>query len=88
MGSIFAYMYPIAPKSGQTVKNPLGVTVADVPNWTEEVVRSEVARACKNYHEGGMYIPSLTMDGDGSLFEGVIEIVIDEIWKQSKVYFK
>jgi len=59
-----------------------------VPNWTEEIVRAEVARACKDYHEGGMFIPSLTMGGDGSLFPGVNEVVLDEIRNQSKIYFK
>jgi len=66
----------------------IDVTIADVPDWTEEIVRAEVARACKEYHEGGMFIPSMTMGGDGSLFPGVNEVVIDEIRKQSKIYFK
>jgi len=71
-----------------TLMGGLDVTVADVPNWTEEIVRAEVARACREYHEGGMYIPSLTMGGEGSLFPGVEEIVKDEVAKQSKIYFK
>jgi len=66
----------------------LDVTVADVPHWTEEIVRAEVARACREYHEGGMYIPSLTMGGEGSLYPGVEDVVKDEVAKQSKIYFK
>jgi hypothetical protein len=66
----------------------LDVSIMDVPNWDEAVIRAEVARACKEYHEGGMFIPSMTMGGDGSLFEGVNEIVVDEIKKQSALYFK
>ena len=66
----------------------IDVAIADVPNWTEEIVRAEVARACKEYHEGGMYIPALTMGGEGSLFPGVNEVVMDEIRNQSKIYFK
>ncbi|MCL2226375.1 MAG: uroporphyrinogen decarboxylase (URO-D) [Oscillospiraceae bacterium] len=66
----------------------IDVTVIDVPNWTEEMVRTEVARACKDYHEGGVFIPAMTMGGEGSLFPGVDDVVVDEIQKQSKIYFK
>ncbi|MCL2200396.1 MAG: uroporphyrinogen decarboxylase (URO-D) [Oscillospiraceae bacterium] len=66
----------------------IDVTKIDVPNWSEEVIRAEVARACKDYHEGGMFIPAMTMGGEGSLYPGVDDIVVDEIIKQSKIYFK
>jgi len=65
----------------------IDVAVADTPNWTEAIIRAEVARACKEYHEGGMFIPCLTMGGEGSLYPGVNEVVMDEIRNQSKLYF-
>ena len=66
----------------------IDVTKTDVPHWTEESVREQVAIACEKYHEGGMFIPSLTMGGEGSLYPGVDDIVVDEIRNQSKIYFK
>jgi hypothetical protein len=66
----------------------IDVSVADVPDWTEETVRAEVARTCKAYHEGGMFIPCLTMGGEGSLYPGVNDVVMDEIRNQNKIYFK
>ena len=66
----------------------IDVSIVDVPDWKEEVIRAEVARACKDYSEGGMFIPCLTMGGEGSLFPGVDAVVSDEIRKQSKIYFK
>ena len=66
----------------------IDVTVADVPNWTEEVIRAEVARACKAYSEGGMFIPCMTMGGEGSLYPGVNDVIMDEVRNQNKIYFK
>ena len=60
----------------------------DVSNWTEEIVRGEVARACREYHEGGCFIPCLTYGGEGSIFDGVNDTIMDEVRKQSKIYFK
>ena len=66
----------------------IDVGAADVPDWTEERVRAEVGRACREYHEGGMFIPSLPMGGEGSLYDGVEDVIKDEVRKQSKIYFK
>jgi hypothetical protein len=63
-------------------------SVVDRRDWTEETVRAEVARACKDYHEGGMFIPCLTYGGEGSIFPGVNDCIMDEVRKQSKIYFK
>jgi len=62
-------------------------SVVDVPDWTEEKVRAEVQRACREYSEGGCFIPCLTYGGEGSIFPGVNDCIMDEIRKQSKIYF-
>jgi hypothetical protein len=63
-------------------------SVVDRRDWTEETVRAEVARACRDYHEGGMFIPCLTYGGEGSIFPGVNDCIMDEVRKQNKLYFK
>ncbi|HBN56716.1 MAG TPA: uroporphyrinogen decarboxylase (URO-D), partial [Lachnospiraceae bacterium] len=45
-------------------------------------------RACREYAPGGSFIPSITYGAQGSIFPGVDDIVMDEIRKQSTVYFK
>jgi hypothetical protein len=66
----------------------IDASIVDRRDWTEEAVRKETARACKEYHEGGMFIPCLTYGGEGSIFPGVNDCIMDEIRKQSKIYFK
>jgi len=52
--------------------------VLDVPDWTPELIRSEVERACRN--NGKLYfIPCLTAGGPGSTYPGVYEAVTAEI---------
>jgi hypothetical protein len=65
----------------------IDASIVDRANWTEEVVRAEVARACRDYHEGGMFIPCLTYGGEGSIYPGVNDCIMDEIRKQNKIYF-
>ncbi|HIX58569.1 MAG TPA: uroporphyrinogen decarboxylase (URO-D) [Candidatus Blautia gallistercoris] len=65
----------------------LDAQVIDVKDFDEEVIRKEVARACKEYAPGGNYIPCLTYGGEGSIFEGVNDIIMDEIRRQSPQYF-
>jgi len=65
----------------------IDASVVDRRDWTEEIVRAEVARACREYHEGGMFIPCLTYGGEGSIFPGVNDCIMDEIRKQNKLYF-
>ena len=71
-----------------TLMGGIDASVVDRRNWTEETVRGEVARACKAYHEGGMFIPCLTYGGEGSIFPGVNDCIMDEVRKQNKIYFK
>jgi hypothetical protein len=60
--------------------------VLDKPDWTKELVRSEVERACRN--NGKLYyIPCLVMGGPGSTFPGVYEAVDEEIDRMSKEMF-
>lgn len=66
----------------------LDASVIDVNDHSEEVIRQEVARACKEYTPGGSFIPCLTYGGEGSIFPGVNDIIMDEIKKQSSLYFK
>jgi uroporphyrinogen-III decarboxylase len=60
--------------------------VLDKADWTRELVRSEVERACRS--NGKLYyIPCLTMGGPGSTFPGVYEAVTEEINRMSKEMF-
>ncbi|MDR1904274.1 MAG: uroporphyrinogen decarboxylase [Treponema sp.] len=60
--------------------------VLDKGDWTRELVRSEVERACRT--NGKLYyIPCLTMGGPGSTFPGVYEAVDEEIDRMSKEMF-
>ena len=65
----------------------IDASIVDRADWTEEVVRAETARACRDYHEGGMFIPCLTYGGEGSIYPGVNDCIMDEIRNQSKIYF-
>lgn len=58
----------------------------DKADWTRELVRTEVERACK---ENGKlyYIPCLTMGGPVSIYPGVYEAVTEEINLMSKKMF-
>jgi hypothetical protein len=60
--------------------------VLDKADWTPELVRKEVERACRT--NGKLYyIPCLTMGGPGSTFPGVYEAVSAEIDRMSKEMF-
>jgi uroporphyrinogen-III decarboxylase len=60
--------------------------VMDKEDWTKELVRSEVERACRS--NGKLYfIPCLTMGGPGSTYPGVYETVDEEIDRMSKEMF-
>lgn len=66
----------------------LDAAIMDVQDFDETIIRNEVARACREYAPGGSYIPCLTYGGEGSIFPGVNDIIMDEIRKQSPLYFK
>lgn len=70
-----------------TLMGGIDASVVDKLNIDEEVVRKEVQRACEEYSEGGMYIPCLTYGGEGSIFPGVNDIIMDEINKLNEKYF-
>jgi hypothetical protein len=60
--------------------------VLDRADWTPELVRSEVERACRT--NGKLYyIPCLVMGGPGSTYPGVYEAVDAEIDRMSKEMF-
>lgn len=59
----------------------------DVSNWTEDLVRNEVRRACKEYAPAGSFIPCLTYGGEGSIFPGVNDIIMDEVRNLNEKYF-
>lgn len=61
--------------------------IVDIPNFKEDVIRKEVNRACAAYVPGGGFIPCLTYGGEGSLYPGVNDIIMDEINKISPRYF-
>jgi uroporphyrinogen-III decarboxylase len=60
--------------------------VLNKEDWTRELVRSEVERACRT--NGKLYyIPCLVMGGPGSTYPGVYEAVDEEIDRMSKEMF-
>lgn len=61
--------------------------LVDIPNFSEDAIRKEVDRACDAYVPGGGFIPCLTYGGEGSLYPGVNDIIMDEIRKISPKYF-
>jgi hypothetical protein len=60
--------------------------VLDKTDWTPELVRREVERACRSNGKH-YFIPCLTMGGPGSIFPGVYEAVSAEIDRMSKEMF-
>ena len=66
----------------------LDASIMDLKDYKEDVIRGEVARACREYAPGGSFIPCLTYGGEGSIFPGVNDIIMDEIRNQNKIYFK
>lgn len=66
----------------------LDAAIMDLEDYDETIIRNEVARACREYAPGGNFIPCLTYGGEGSIFPGVNDIIMDEIRKQSPLYFK
>lgn len=62
--------------------------LVDIKDYDEEVIRAEVRRACDTYVPGGGFIPCLTYGGEGSIYPGVNDIIMDEIRKISPTYFQ
>jgi hypothetical protein len=60
--------------------------VVDSPDWTPELIEREVRRACEN--NGKLYfVPSMTMAGPPTLYDGVLESIIENIDKMSAEMF-
>jgi hypothetical protein len=57
----------------------IDAAIVDCKDTPEDVIRTEVRRACSTYGPGGGFIPCMTYGGPGSIFPGVDEIVTDEI---------
>ena len=54
-------------------------SVIDRAGVSEEEVRTEVRRACREYGPGGNFIPSLTYGLPGAMFKELDPIIYDEI---------
>ncbi|MGN0267455.1 MAG: uroporphyrinogen decarboxylase family protein [Lachnospiraceae bacterium] len=60
----------------------------DFPEWTEDIVKAEVRKACETYGNGGKYfIPCCSQGGPMSTFPGVYDLVSQEIDNISKEMF-
>lgn len=57
----------------------IDAAIVDCKDTPEDVIRSEVRRACSTYDPGGGFMPCMTYGGPGSIFPNVDEIVSDEI---------
>ena len=58
----------------------------DIPNWTPELIRDAVEKACRA--NGKLYyIPCLTMGGPSSTYPGVYDAVTEEIKRMSSIMF-
>ena len=60
--------------------------VLDREDWTPELIRREVERACRN-NSKHYYIPCLVAGGPGSTYPGVYDAVTEEIARMSKELF-
>lgn len=65
----------------------IDAAITDVSNWSEDVIRAEVRRACDEYAPGGGFIPCVTYGAPGTIYGEVDGIVKDEISKCSPKYF-
>ncbi|KPU45591.1 methylcobalamin:coenzyme M methyltransferase [Oxobacter pfennigii] len=60
--------------------------VVDTPDWSREVIRREVERACRNCGKH-YFIPNTTMGGPNSVYPEVYGVVSEEIDRISKILF-
>lgn len=58
----------------------------DRPDWTPEIVKAAVRKACTTYGKK-YFIPCNTMGGPSSLYDGVYDLVSEEIGNMSKELF-
>jgi len=57
----------------------LDMSIIDQKNQSEQVIRTEVRRACNTYGPRGNFIPCITYGGPGAIYSGVDELIQDEI---------
>ena len=69
-----------------TFMGEIETRLIDVPDWTPEMVRAEVERACRKC-KGPGFIPCLTAGAPISAFPGVYDAVNAEIDRMSKELF-
>lgn len=69
-----------------TFMGEIETKLLDVPDWTPEMVREEVERACRKCGKHS-FIPCLTSGGAMSTFPGVYDAVNEEIDRMSKIMF-
>jgi hypothetical protein len=62
----------------------LDASIIDRADAAEEIIRSEVRRACTAYAPGGSFIPCITYGGPGTIYPHVDPIINDEIDKYNK----
>ncbi|MCL2046519.1 MAG: uroporphyrinogen decarboxylase [Oscillospiraceae bacterium] len=60
--------------------------VIEVPEWTPELIRAEVERACRTNGKH-FFIPCLTAGGAGSTIPGIYDLVNQEIDRMSEIMF-
>jgi hypothetical protein len=66
----------------------IDAAIVDWPGTSEEVIRTEVRRACAEYGPGGGFIPSLTYGLPGSIFPNVDPIITDEIARYNEEVYR
>lgn len=69
-----------------TFMGEIETKLLDVPDWTPEMVREEVERACRKCGKHS-FIPCLTSGGSMSSHPGVYDAVNEEIDRMSKIMF-
>ena len=67
-------------KGRMTLMGGIDAAIVDWPGATEETIRAEARRACREYGSGGC-IPSLTFGGPGSIFPDADRLISVEIEK-------
>lgn len=70
-------------KGNMIIMGGIDAAVVDHRQVDEKVIRAEVGRACREYVPGGHFIPCLTYGAPGAIFEGVDDIINDEVEKIS-----
>ena len=65
----------------------IDAAIVDRDDSTEEEIRTETRRVCKEYAEAGCFIPCITYGGAGCIHHSTDVFIDDEIEKCSKEFF-